>query len=485
MLKKLVRWSLFILACIVTLVALFYAEENWRGRHAWVKYRREREARGDSFEWSSIIPPPVPEDQNFAAIPLFAELFPKSVTNAVLWNAFKLPTSSSFYGGWHEGHVEDLDAWRTWFTNTDLLAALSKYDPILRQISEASERPYCRFPVRYEDTYAALLPHLSPLRNFARIYHLRALTELSAGQTDAALDDVQMCLRLADKIKDEPLLISFLVKVAMINLATQPVWEGLGAHRWNDHHLSALQASFENINQFGSFAKALRGERILEYLMMRELIEKPAERAGLFKLFVENQPAAPLLFRAAPAGWIYQNQLRLDRFYAETMLPTMDFEHQRVSPKAASVAALQFENKIMRPGPYNFLGGLLMPAISATTSRAAWSQTTVQEVVVACALERYRLEYGQLPDTLDALVPEFLARVPLDVIDGQPLRYRRISGDQFVLYSIGWNETDDGGQIAWTKDQPPRQDQQQGDWVWFSQPSPSASKPQLSASERK
>ena len=158
----------------------------------------------------------------------------------------------------------------------------------------------------------------------------------------------------------------------------------------------------------------------------------------------------------------------------------MDFEHQRVSSKAATVAALEFENETMRPNPYNFLIGLLMPSISATTRRTAWSQTTIQEVVVSCALERYQLTHRQLPDTLDALVPEFMARVPQDVIDGQPLRYRRVRGDQFVLYSIGRNERDDGGQIAWTKDKPPRQDQQQGDWVWFSQP-----QPQPSAKERK
>lgn len=480
MLKKLVRWSLFILACLVTLVALFYAEENWRGKHAWETYKREREAKGDSFELSSIIPPPVPDDQNFAAIPLFAELFLKTTTNAVLWNALKLPAPVANNGAWHEGRVEDLDVWRTAFTNNDLLAALSKYDPILRQISEASERPYCRFPVRYEDTYAALLPHLSPLRDFARIYHLRALAELTAGQTDATLDEVQMCLRLADKIKDEPLLIPFLVRIAMIDLATQPVWEGLAAHRWNERQLTALQASFGKIDQFTSFAKALQGERILEYLMMHGFIEKPAERAELFKWFVENQPTVARLIRAAPAGWIYQNELRLDRFYTEKMLPTMDFEHQRVSSKAATVAALEFENETMRPNPYNFLIGLLMPSISATTRRTAWSQTTIQEVVVSCALERYQLTHRQLPDTLDALVPEFMARVPQDVIDGQPLRYRRVRGDQFVLYSIGRNERDDGGQIAWTKDKPPRQDQQQGDWVWFSQP-----QPQPSAKERK
>ena len=34
------RRFLFGLACFVTLLALFYAEENWRGQRAWEKYRR-------------------------------------------------------------------------------------------------------------------------------------------------------------------------------------------------------------------------------------------------------------------------------------------------------------------------------------------------------------------------------------------------------------------------------------------------------------
>jgi hypothetical protein len=107
--------------------------------------------------------------------------------------------------------------------------------------------------------------------------------------------------------------------------------------------------------------------------------------------------------------------------------------------------------------------------------KLALSQSGVQEVAVACALERYRLAHNRLPDTLNSLVPQFLASVPRDVIDGQLLRYRRTAADQFVLYSIGWNERDDGGQIAWKKDEPRKQDIEAGDWVWFSQPQPSAS----------
>ena len=44
------RRFLFGLACLVTLVALFYAEENWRGKHAWEKYKQQWEAKGEHFD---------------------------------------------------------------------------------------------------------------------------------------------------------------------------------------------------------------------------------------------------------------------------------------------------------------------------------------------------------------------------------------------------------------------------------------------------
>ena len=93
------------------------------------------------------------------------------------------------------------------------------------------------------------------------------------------------------------------------------------------------------------------------------------------------------------------------------------------------------------------------------------SNTGVHEALVSCALERYRLADGHLPDTLDALVPPFLSEIPHDVIDGQPLRYHRTAVDQYVLYSIGWNEKDDGGVVALKKDSTGI-DIGNGDWVW-------------------
>ena len=82
----------------------------------------------------------------------------------------------------------------------------------------------------------------------------------------------------------------------------------------------------------------------------------------------------------------------------------------------------------------------------------ARNQTLANEAFLACGLERYRLAHGQYPDTLDALVPQFAEKLPHDIIGGQPLKYHRTADGQFVLYSVGWNEKDDGGVAGKTAD---------------------------------
>ena len=78
--KWLFRWQtaravLVGVAVLVTLGALFYTEENIRGRHAWEKFRRDAEARGEQLDLNAFIPKPIPDDQNFAATPFIKSWF--------------------------------------------------------------------------------------------------------------------------------------------------------------------------------------------------------------------------------------------------------------------------------------------------------------------------------------------------------------------------------------------------------------------------
>jgi len=83
---------------------------------------------------------------------------------------------------------------------------------------------------------------------------------------------------------------------------------------------------------------------------------------------------------------------------------------------------------------------------------------------VACALERHRLAHGEYPENLAPLVPAYLPTLPPDVVDGQPLHYRRLPDGRFLLYSIGWNGKDDGGAVVLRDNR--YLDPKQGDWVW-------------------
>mgnify|MGYP000928674056 CR=1 FL=1 len=69
---------------------------------------------------------------------------------------------------------------------------------------------------------------------------------------------------------------------------------------------------------------------------------------------------------------------------------------------------------------------------------------TLRVALADVAVNAYRAAHGYLPPSLEALVPEFLTRVPADAYTAAPLRYRR-DGEDFVCWSIGPDLVDDGG----------------------------------------
>ena len=58
------------------------------------------------------------------------------------------------------------------------------------------------------------------------------------------------------------------------------------------------------------------------------------------------------------------------------------------------------------------------------------------------ALKCYKIDNGELPDSLDELVPEYIDKIPIDDFDGKPLRY---SKQKKIVYSVGSDLKDDGG----------------------------------------
>ena len=161
-----------------------------------------------------------------------------------------------------------------------------------------------------------------------------------------------------------------------------------------------------------------------------------------------------------PKGWVYQNLLTMDRNFQEQFGTVLDAPHHVVHARVHRDLAARRAARSRTP--YSWLSSFALPDLAPQNVRVARSQSGLDLARIACALERHRLAVGAYPENLDSLVPRFLPKVPHDVVDAVPLRYRR-EGNAFRLYSLGWNGSDEGGQIA---DGNPATNLQQGDWVW-------------------
>ena len=479
---RILRRMLVGLAVFATLIAMFYTEEDWRGKRAWENYRRELEAKGEKLDWQAFVPAPVPEDQNFFEAPIFQKLASGEISMNFERSDGIEASLRKGSGNWLRGTATDLKGWQIYYRNptkpatakefpiapqmqtpaADVLYALNKYDAAMEQLRQASRRPYANLPLNYADGFNAvspLLPDLATLKRCARVLSLRAVAELADGQSDQALEDIKLLLYLDNSIRNSPFLISQLVRIAMASIALQPVWEGLSEHKWSDEQLAALDSELSKMDFLADYEFAMRGDRAFAIASFenqrrtRETVAYTGDRLVTNKLTL------------MPSAFFYRNELEFARLQQQWILPIVDTHSRTVSPAACRRLEADVAAESKHYSLYKVQALASVPAVAASAEKFAFIQWALDAARVACALERYRLAHGEYPDTLDALAPQFIAAVPHDNINGQPLHYRRTDDGKFVLYSVGWNEKDDGGQVAFKKGGV-MPDQDNGDWVW-------------------
>jgi hypothetical protein len=290
------------------------------------------------------------------------------------------------------------------------------------------------------------------------VLQIRLLAEVDAGQSQKALDDLKLSLRLIDSTRDHPYLISHLVRMAMVFIVIQPIYEGIAQHRWDDAQLADLEATLATRDLLADFRTAMRGERACG-LATLETWRVTREQRSYFG----EEPVTNSL-RWTPNAFFYQSELAIAQTYDRFILPMTDLTNRTVSLACYRAGEQYTHEATNHYSPYTALAKMTFPAVSRTIMRFALVQTSVDLARVACTLERYRLAHGAYPETLDSLGPEMIQPLPHDIINGQPLHYRRTGGGGYLLYSVGWNETDDGGTVIETKNG--GIDLEKGDWVW-------------------
>ncbi len=492
-----VRAAVFGTLVVLTLIAMFYVVENWRGRYAWKKYRAAAEARGVQFDFRACIPPPVPDEQNLAMTPLLVPLFeyepgkwPVVWRDTNGWNrvhrvrANRDGFNSVTLGDWTRGDRIKLEAWQDTYRGesndgkkrtaqslennfpvaatkqsaaADVLLALTKFAAEMREIEAAARRPHSRFPIHYDEGSLTLLAHLSVMQGLSSLFQLRAAALLAQTNHEAAFTDLQTVLHLSDATKDEPLLISQVVRQRLLHRAMQTLWEGMSDHRWTDAQLALVQRHLAVVDPVADFSWALRREPAFQNLStIRILQDRDGFLRSWAKMMVPGEMRLDIFsfyVRFAPSGWFYRNEIARDQRIEEALAALS-------KGKASGV----FVPAEFRPGDRTKLYEMIVEFpgsfFSNCVSQIPQSQVRLKLAETACALERFHLANRAYPQTLAELTPQFLATIPSDFMDGQPLRYRRLDDHKFVLYSVGLDRNDDGGKL------PAKENEEASDWVW-------------------
>jgi hypothetical protein len=568
-------------AVFATLLTVFYAVENWRGKRAWEQCKRDLAAKGELLEWAACIPAPIPDDENIIKAPKMAEWFikPKPTGNWSNELSAKLSTSvasgmarhntsngpillarlvlvpanstatngadlilpfdgsdaSERFGRFVQGIVGPnsvgvqgfasfvrqplscikparivLRTGRSWDANslsaalpadlfhgdlgrirveadggTDtfrlLLAAkptlaaeeyLTWSDqcvPDLDLIREALKRPRIRMDDDYQRPFEIPIVNFVNIRNVAQTAAQRAQCCLLLGRSEQAFRELSLVFELRRLLTSKPTtLVAAMIDVAVSGLYADTIAEGFRLQTWREPELVALQEQLQQINLLLPVADAFR----MEPVAVRHTVETSSSQE-LARLFFGGRSGDRfwewitdptfLLLKLAPRGWLYQN---LTVSATVTATGSYDVEGRMIKPGVAEAANRQLERLAKHRSPHTILAVIALPNYTRATQTTARNQTKVNQALIVCASERYRLAHGSFPENLDTLVPQFVEKLPPDVVGGQPLKYHRTNDGKFLLYSVGWNEKDDGGEVAWTTAKPPTQDFTKGDWVW-------------------
>ena len=449
--RKFWQRSAFALACLATLIVAAYAIENYRGEKVWSEYRAAAQARGVKLDFKDFIPPPIPDEENFAAIQIYRDLL--SGDPAVRERARKaveLPVECTRFVG--QGEPVDFPALGKCMVESSLLATtsddpvadvfrgLERYESVLTQLRQGASRPRSRLNGEWEKGFDAAIWRMGNVVSIGQVVSLRVSALLEKGRGREALLDWHAGYRHAGVFQGEPTLLACMIRVVLVSVSTESLRRGLTVHAWSEDELKAISQDLASIDLLSDFTLGMSSERAL----INSLLDQMRGNPSAWSHFI-GYSANPGKLKPIPVGWIAQNQRHLNEWYDE-QIARIGTPQERSALKIQPPNLDQPKNWIRFP--YWFVASAAAFTVGENVVVCREVQTKVDLCLTACALERFHLRHGHYPQDLRELIPVTLAALPRDRFDGQPLRYRRTDDGGAMVYSTGRNHSDHGGDDA-------------------------------------
>lgn len=495
--------GVFLALVPLVLIAVFYFEEDRRGAKEWENAQAEVRAQGLTLDPAQSIPSPIPEADNLGNLALFGA--DEGTSNIVELSTLKAalqpvssrlhfltpekepkPDSLPFLPKWTEADPPDLKSIsarlktilalvdpgtpvKSHASCTELLDALC---PALAELREENKRrPDCLFVQHFEFKNPAKMS-FGPTVGFLRLNEVLIYQErlaLYENNPQLALANFEVAHKLILGLKKQPFLLSGMVAMALSEMQLVAVQEGLARHAWDDRSLVEIDATLGKLDMLSLGRKWLIGDVVVFQVPAEKYYEQhrfvSLEKLSMLKGDIVTGAPPPvqaerLTFWLTPKGWFDRDLAARVRIRLLELPRAFDPAKHQVHPE--KLQSLLQSSAGRKSWVFWSVPLIEEQSWSLKSIRTlAYDQIHLDEARIACRLERYRLVHGDYPENLAALESSY-GRNPRDVMTGEPYLYRRTKSG-YLLYSVGWNQEDEGGEKV---PAPPSVPSDAPDWAW-------------------
>ncbi len=366
---------------------------------------------------------------------------------------------------WKEAELPTMESSNLW---PGLSRMVAEKQGQLDALRAALATPQMMFDLDYSQEANLQLGHLSTIKGVAQWLSAATILDLHEGRLTNAWGNVMAMSALVAHSPEEPLMISELVRIATGGIALSATWEALQCPAWQEEQLSSLQAAWESVD--------LLGQAVSVFAMERPFVESSlanrrrsysaigsfsgaagptgfGELAEMGKELLDNPKDGLRDFaHRYPGYWLWRWWQSYDDELAslESLQAGIEAVQAARQQNEFASATKQLGQKLgsihrAHPAAGRWLDFDPEGTIGPFLSRIATFEAQRSLLIAAIALKRHQLRHGANPAELAALAPEFLRQLPRDPMDGQPLRYRLNPDGSFLLYSVGQDGQDNGG----------------------------------------
>jgi hypothetical protein len=342
-----------------------------------------------------------------------------------------------------------------------LRSELQTLDAALIGARKMIDFPRGRFAINYTPDYLrTLVIEQQNSRVVASLLVMDAYNLIENSQGEQLWPTIHALLNIGHTVRDEPFMISPLIRMALHGFTTQCVERALAHGSGTETHLAAMQHALNQEAEENLFLVGMRGERAGMQQFCEHLAKGsvPITTALESMMMSKDRQIEPGLWDRISDLWalkvVYYSQAWLLRHHTRmvhAVEQTGFAKYEQIEEIASEIHDIGSSDHDLT------VAKLLAPSVNKVAQAEQRTRTLLHCAIAGLAAERFRLKHDRWPQSLAELIQaKLLKEAPEDLYDGKPIRFRR-AGDGIVFYSVGKDGNAKGDALDRLEDFPPNQ----------------------------